>query len=236
MCPKCGSQVKREDFLGKVCKKCYEEQNPEPMGLKITAIPLCGTCGKIYGHKWLARKQIWDVIKSNIVFSQDNLYIISYNLKEVIMSGRQGVKVNIKYYYKYGGKKIVKNFSKALFLKTTTCPICGKIKGNYHEAILQIRYEGKEEPKEVWRLIEQTAKPFEDENMIVIQNKLYMKKGGYDVNITLKSMATAIVKNLRNAFRPEYKVSHRLVGFDMPASKKKYKTTYMLRFKLDEGL
>ncbi|PIU03057.1 MAG: hypothetical protein COT55_00220 [Candidatus Diapherotrites archaeon CG09_land_8_20_14_0_10_32_12] len=230
MCPKCGRQVKKEDFLGKVCKVCFEEQNPEPMTLKISSIPLCTNCGKIYGHKWLPRKQIWDVIKSNIQFSQDNLYLISYTLKDIIMSGRQGVQANIRYYYKHGGKKIVKTFSKSLFLKTTTCPICGKIKGNYHEAIIQIRYEGKEEPKGVWKLIEQTIRPYEEDNTIAIQDKGYLKTGGYDLNITLKTIANTIVKNLRNAFQPEYKISHRLVGFDMPASKKKYKTTYLLRF------
>jgi len=233
VCPKCGEAVEKKDFFGKVCRTCFENVNPEPLKIKMRSLSICKGCGKIYGRKWSQRSQLWDVLKNNLVCNFDNYFIVSNSYTEHFEKEQKFISIVIKYFYKYNGKKVIAKYEKDLPVRFINCPDCGKIRGNYYEAIIQVRYDGKTYNKRIEKAIANIIKAEESKDVIVIQSKIIQKKG-YDLYITLKPIAKSIVKSLRSSFEPEYIGTYKLVGFDMAKGKRKYRATHMLRFKSED--
>lgn len=227
ICPKCGKIVDKNNFFGTLCRECFEKDNPQPLKLKIKSLLVCKTCGRVYSQKWVPYKQLKDILKQNLVCDFDNFYVLSTTIKEEHRHDKDFVIFTVKYYYKYKGKKVVSKLSQEIPIKYITCPRCGKIKGNYYEAIIQIRYADKP-IAEVEHALKEAIRAQESKDIVVVQDKIAQKKG-YDLHITFKQLAKNIIKSMKR-FSPEQNTSYKLVGYDIRRGKRKYRVTYLLRF------
>ena len=189
-CYMCGSNDIYKDGL---CRSCYIKSLKKPER-PLKKIIMCKRCGKVYSPR---KRKFMDI-------SIDRLLTEYYNMPVKVQVSGKRVLATIM-----GEKEWTEEFQLAF----TTCPLCSRLSGGYHEAKVQIR-DGLD-------FLEKLAIEYFGAEISRIE---HLKKG-IDILFMDKSSAKAFISVLKHKY--EIKFSRKLVG--EKAGKKLYRDTYAVR-------
>lgn len=207
-CIKCG---KRSEEI--YCEECYLEERPLIKSYKKINFVKCSECGRhLYRNMWV-KDRIKDLIKESLIFdSRIEIDGLDYELNrnEIIVT------INAS----HGKQKIKQSFSLPLNLVNKMCEDCSK-KGQYFEAILQLREPREDIIRFIEREVEKQKNVFINEKQKVI--------GGIDFYLTSNKFAKKLGRKLQQNFGGELKISPRLHSKDKHTGKELYRLSVLFR-------
>lgn len=194
-CPACGKET--NVLFNGLCESCFGERNklaeiPEKIKIKV-----CSNCGKIEGARIrkFNEKEVKKIIMQNIKTNG--------KIKDIEITERNG-KVKIEVSGLMEGKIEKKEILETkIMIKKRLCETCGKVRGGYYEAVLQIRSDDKEK-------IENAL--CDMKSMICKRGtitKIEQTKNGVDIYFTPKKILKYILKSMPKT--KEIKRSYTLV-------------------------
>jgi NMD protein affecting ribosome stability and mRNA decay len=175
-CIKCGKKAE----IGNFCKKCFLERT-ELFTIDNLSVTLCDCKRYLYNDKWYPylslEKLIKEIVSKNI---KKNFKIIEEDIK--MRKIGNGYKVRIVCKGRVNNLTKTEEKTITVTIKKRLCDNCTKLRGNYYEAVLQIRNEDI-----LKKIIEMLGnKPY-------IINKV---KNGYDIKLINKRDAK-IIKQIK---------------------------------------
>ena len=198
-CIKCGKQAEME-YL---CKKCFliDKELFEINDFEMIVCTLCGD-----DSKKAIEKEFKPHFKPNGKIK---------TLKTEIKIKGGGAEMTI--FAKGSIQGITKESNKRIEIrvKKRQCENCSRISGNYHEAVIQIRGEQKEE---ILKKVNKTL----PENVL---SKFEIKKEGYDLRFTKKGEALKAT----NLLKKSYKIISSFTLAGEKNGKKLYRNVYSVR-------
>jgi len=193
-CPKCGKET--DKFFDKLCESCFKEKNRLAEIPNKIKIRICSNCGKIEGNLGkLDEKSLEKIIEDNI---KANGKI--FDMRIIKNNGKTKVEVFGLLKGKIKTKEILET---KIEIKKRLCETCGKVKGGYYEAVIQIRSEDK---KKIENALEILVNVINKKGLIT---KVEEKSNGFDLYFTPKKILNQIIKNLDEV--KEIKRSYTLV-------------------------
>lgn len=220
-CPNCGRETER--LVEGLCKECfYKRKKPAGIPDRID-VEMC-SCGKIrYKGKW-TKAGIKKIIRDKFKGNEKEMELKKTN---------NHFKADIKIKNFFGENK---DLQKEIYIKInkSTCNDCGRIRGGYYEAVIQLRGPKKRVDKSVKYIFEKVEKSKEKRSFVSDIKKVSAKKSekkgkisGIDVYLGSKSLARRISKEIGKKFNTKHKESYTLVG--MKNGKKVYRNKMLLR-------
>ncbi|MGQ4872226.1 MAG: 60S ribosomal export protein NMD3 [Candidatus Thorarchaeota archaeon] len=117
-------------------------------------------------------------------------------------------------------------------LHSGTCETCGLMSGGYHEAIVQIRADGRQVTEaEIERITELVTRRTEAEygkDMKAFVSHIQRSKYGLDFHIGSEHLSRLIADEIQSLFLAERKENYKLITQDR-GGKRKYRVTILLR-------
>jgi len=211
-CPKCGKETSR--LVEGLCNECFKKK------FKLIEVPekikiiVCKNCGKINGID-PKKQSIRDIVRKKIKIHGKIEKISIKKSKEI---GKR-THIDIEATGSIGGVQKKECKKTIVFIKEKLCDYCGKVRGGYYEAVVQLRSENNEN----------ITSAIENIDKIIKNNKGFLTKvekrnNGIDAYITPKSLVNKIIKNIPHK---EMKRSYSLVT--IKEGKDLYRTTVLLR-------
>jgi nonsense-mediated mRNA decay protein 3 len=227
-CPSCGST--KEPFIKGLCKKCFLKQN------KLLSIPEeikiehCKFCNKIrLGGRWVEQSE--EALKNFLVkkpklkeFSDVELSVSLEPLDETTIAKVKAVGI-------VDGNKISVEEETLLGSQETQCDPCMRMRSDYFEAKIQIRFDSPTEKnrKEFLEKIDKQLESLKPKDSLAAIAQVVYHKSGFDVVIGSNRATQKVVRKLAQIALGPVKKSSSLVGRDK-AGKEKRRFTYCLRF------
>ena len=201
-CVKCG----KKSEINYLCEKCYMD-GKDMLNVEDFPVDKCPKC-----ENYRTKKYSHTLIE-NIIIEKFNLETPLIELKE--MGGK--INANIKSSIFIPELKKYSDFEKKIDIriKARQCANCSMKSGNYHEAIIQVRGENKN------NIIKKLTNALKSSEV----TKIIERKEGYDIKLIKKSKAASIMKHVKNIC--DIKTSFKLVG--EKNGRKLYRDTYSLR-------
>lgn len=185
-CPKCGK--KTEKLIDSICEECFQKSNSLISIPEIIKIEICKNCGKIKDKKWKRGRSIKELIKERI---EVNGKLEELKIEEDGGKGKETIfKIKAKGLLKGKVGKEERKKTK-IKIKEKLCENCGKVKGGYYEAIIQLR-SGDE--KKIKKSMKKIIKILENNNGYL--TKMENRKNGVDMYMAPKSLADKIIRNI----------------------------------------
>ncbi|MCD6477812.1 MAG: 60S ribosomal export protein NMD3 [Candidatus Aenigmarchaeota archaeon] len=215
ICPKCGRKTNK--LYDGLCKDCFlEEKNLFSIPKRIE-VKVCKSCGRVkLGGRWKRVKSPDEIIKKHIK-SKGEIENIKIDKKQI---NDNSFLVNVLVRGKIYGLEKTEKRKTILVKKKVLCDLCGKVKGGYYEAIIQLRSNNENKIKQAYEIIGKLIK-----NRDGFITKTERTKNGIDIYITPKNLINTIVKNVPNVKKKEksYSLATRKDGRNL------YRTTILLR-------
>ena len=227
-CPSCGET--RGPFFKGLCKKCFTRQRKLIEVQEELKIEQCKFCNKIrIEGKWV---------------EQNGKALKEFVAKKVKAKGIEGAKTSVsleplgettlarvKVTGKVDGNPITIEAKTLLVALPTQCDACMRIRSEYFEATLQIRFSKEpslgEKQKLLGKISEQVEELKKKDALAVIVD-VVQRKQGFDILIASNKAAQKVVKKLASKVVGPVKKSFKLIGHDKKGKEKK-KFTYCLR-------
>lgn len=209
-CPACGKETNA--LFDKLCESCFREKNKFAEISPQIKIKICKNCGKTekYNIDKLDEMGIIKIIKNNMKIN---------GKLENIGIRKEGGKIIIKVFGFLKNKVFVEEtLETKIIIKEILCETCGKVKGGYYEAVIQLRGDKDK--------IENTLEVLE--NMIRkrgVMTKIEEKKEGVNVYFTPKKILGYLIKNLPETkeIKRSYTLATKKDGKDL------YRNTVLVR-------
>lgn len=228
-CPKCGAT--KGEFIKGFCKNCYLRDH------KIIDVPNemevehCKSCNAVrLKGKWVMQSEgaIKKFVEGKVRAKEINNPEIFVDLNP-LEDGRTEAMVTVKGLIE--SKPIIVKKSILLKPKTNLCDPCMKLISNYHEAIVQFRYDKKPDERDVGEklgLIEEMLKKQRNKDSLAgIVNSTVLQKG-FDVCIGSKRAGKLVAEYFANKYGTKITYSSKLTGVDK-MGKEKYRYTFCVR-------
>ncbi|RDE16510.1 MAG: hypothetical protein C4K47_01260 [Candidatus Thorarchaeota archaeon] len=117
-------------------------------------------------------------------------------------------------------------------LSYSTCDTCGMISGGYHEAILQIRADGRDvteaEEQEMLDIVTRIAAKEYGRDSKAYATERDKTRKGFDLELGSEHMCRLVADEIQSAYLAERKENYKLVGQEK-GGKRKYRVTILLR-------
>lgn len=228
-CPRCGKSSKNL-FKG-FCKDCFLELNEIISSPKEIVAETCKRCirvkfkGKMFSQsKELLEELIESMIKIKQLHKHKLAFVFSSNDDET-----SNVKISVIGLL----DGISFETSKELLLKPHyfTCDDCMKLSSNYHEAIIQLRFEKNFSETKQSQLLKDINKTLD-----IVKEKDHLSgivkqgnvPGGMDFYIGSKRAAKIVSEKIARQFHSKVQPSYTLVGLNKKG-KRYYRTTFLVR-------
>ncbi|MCK4634425.1 MAG: hypothetical protein KAT37_00970 [Candidatus Aenigmarchaeota archaeon] len=194
-CPACGKET--DVLFNGLCESCFGKKNklaeiPEKIKIKV-----CSDCGKIEGARIrkFDEKEVEKIIMKNIKTNG--------KIKDIKITERNDI-VKIEVSGLMEGKIEKKEILETkIMIKKRLCEVCGKVRGGYYEAVLQIRSGDKKKIENSLNILK---------NIISkkgVITKIEQNKNGVDIYFTPKKILKYVLKSLPKT--KEIKRSYTLV-------------------------
>jgi len=230
-CVECGKEC--SIYKEGVCIDCYLKTHRFTEGPEFIDLIKCAHCGAF------KIKNTWtDELLSNVINRLvKNNFKINNQLKKITINSeceeaKGGYVCNIYISGTISDKEITEKHKLNIRIDKIACDVCSKRFGGYHEAIIQIRAEGKKltkkEERNITLFIENFVESMQNKgNRALFITDMGLVKGGIDFYISDKSAAFSIVKKIQERYGGIIKQSSKNIG--MKDSKQIYRMTYLLR-------
>ncbi|MFH1586680.1 MAG: NMD3-related protein [Candidatus Diapherotrites archaeon] len=229
-CPKCGSE--KGPFVKGFCTECFLKDNDLVKIDTEMEVERCVKCAKINLkgvwkedsaeniEQWLAGKvklkEITDE-KITVILDPEEGYT---NAKVIISGELRGEAIRLE-------KEIKLKF------KDTQCLNCSKLSGDYYEAIIQMRFDGKMAEGKAGEFESMLAKILGErsktDGLATVVNVTHLKTGA-DFLIGSKKAAKNAAEKIAKKFNTKVISSYTLIGVDK-TGKEKIRHTHCVRVK-----
>lgn len=226
-CVECGKEGKTYDSL---CADCFDKKH------KLVRIPdnvditLCAHCGAHQrGANW-AHVEKMEAIRHAIetaveVDAAAQLDVLDVSLQE---EDERNLMADLLFIFKVDDAEMRREGRTRIRLKRGVCDNCSRQKGQYFEAVLQVRPPEGEAEVLVEKAAEMVRGEIERMGPEVFISKEESLHGGVDFYLSSKGAAKTISKLLRSAFGGDITTSSTLAG--RRDGKDFYRMTYLFRF------
>ena len=227
-CVRCGKEV--DELIDGLCLECYSKKGGFSSIEGRLYLDICSTCGSVrYKGRWL-KEDVESAMKRLIIDNISTQGKVSWQKVDVSFKrkGRTLYNALIKLDGRVGDNKVEEELTTEILINKVTCPTCSRKAGRYYEAIIQLRTDGRDfergELERMEKFIEDRVRSANKEVFVSEKRKV---KGGADIYISDKRFAHSLVRDLKEMFGGETKVSPRLFG--VKDGVKVYRVTYLLR-------
>lgn len=226
ICPNCGKETKKIDFIENVCKSCYY-QDKKLFNIKMKDVFVCKSCGRLktdfFWHPFsedTLEKLILDKIKSDYDLKV-NKFDITYFKKKMQID----LEFNI-------GKERFED-SVVITPKYQYCSDCYKKISDYFQTTVQVRgfdfdFNTEKEFKKFLKIAEKEE--LKKGNFGSYLQKSEKVNNGKDYLFGSKNVGQSFIKEIKNKYDIEVKQSFKLVGM-LPGGKEKIRNTFLVRKK-----
>jgi len=240
-CAKCGSESGA--YIRGLCAECYwkEVDMEMPSDLTVTMCPECRSY--LQGKRWVERDEIADNDSKAIAASETELLRRNKLPEGVTLEGASGevldrdgnglpkaMMLNLRLKESATGSEHMT--SVLVSIDYATCGACIRYARKEHEAVVQIRAEGRdldaEDQHHVERAIEDICKRGADKRRGGIV-EVKEKEGGYDMKFATLTTARIFAKRLHEDYGATVQESPKLVGVDRRTGGRVYKNTISIK-------
>ncbi|UCH72290.1 MAG: hypothetical protein JSW62_01715 [Thermoplasmatales archaeon] len=230
-CVECGKE--KPIYKEGACIKCYLQTHSFSKGPKNIDLPLCAHCNSYkYKNTWtsdLFGDILRRVVKNNFHINKE-LRKIDINTECKGREDEKHCKITISGFL--DDIEINEEHDLIVNLKRTTCDVCSKQFGGYHEAIFQIRANNRKLKKEELDNIKLTVENLVENLRARGNRSLFITDVGekndiLDFYLSDKRSAIVIAKKTQEQYGGTIKQSSKNIG--MKDSRQIYRMTYLLR-------
>lgn len=213
-CPKCGKETSR--LVGRLCRDCFlETKKPAELQPEIT-FEKCRHCGKIrVKGKWFEGSS--ELLEALVLKALKNKMFDSFASRIDFFEKPEGLKAVVEVKGIVQGVKISQVLETFLKPKIVLCDACMRLKSDYFEATIQVRYSSRLSEKEVRERVNEASVFLEKlkalDSLAQIA-KVKELRNGFDLLIGSKRAAKQLAKVLAGKSREKVKVSSTLAGVD----------------------
>ncbi len=197
-CPKCGKEI--DKLIEGLCKSCFREKKLAELPERIRIV-VCKNCGKIQGPGAadFNRKNMEKILKDNL---KVNGVLKSIKIKDMKGSKKIKIKADVSGLLE-GVVEKTEDLETVVELRDKLCETCGKVRGGYYEAVIQIRSGDENKTARGLEILEKSI------SKRGVVTKIEKTKGGYDIYFTPKKISNHVLKELTGI--EEVKKSYTLV-------------------------
>lgn len=209
-CPACGRETKK--LFGNKCEMCMKKQSFAHVPEKIK-ISVCSSCGRVCGsdQKRIDSKLLEKIVAGKLKVN-GTIREVSVKMEgdtaEILVTGLLNGKIKVK-----------EKLETRLQIRKRLCENCGKVRGGYYEAVIQLRTQDKNKLENALAITESLV------NKRGKVTKIEHRKEGVDLYFTPKKAMGNIVKNIPG--KKEVKKSYTLVT--KKDGKDLYRNTVLVR-------
>ena len=212
-CIRCGKRAS----IGNFCDQCFLETK-ELFDIDNIKIMICPDCGSYYDKGWKPGKDIEEIIQdcvNNNIKTKNKITKTKLSLKH--FGNKYRVTIRCTGLIRPCKKSKAEEKSILITIKKHKCDRCVKVRGGYHEAVLQIRGENKD------KILNKVKRMLPKEEIVV--TSMDELKNGYDIKFIKKNFAKAAAKQLKKGFK--VKESYKLIA--TKKGKRLYRNYYSVR-------
>lgn len=230
ICPACGKESNRSEFVSNICKYCYYKNNPI-LTLNTKDILLCKGCARIKsGPMWeqFSEDSFVERIMPHIKTTVDNCEIKS--IEPVFFKNKIRIDVDVN----VAKGDIQKQINILLSPKYQYCSDCSKKTSGFFQSIVQLRgFENTVAVKNQFlsMLKKATKDEIKEGNFLAYLEKIDEVSTGIDFYLGSKNLALAFIREIKEHYAVEQKFSTKLIG--LVNNKKKVRNTFLVRKKSD---
>lgn len=222
-CIECG---KEEKLYNNLCESCFRRKTKLakiPKKIKISKCPHCLAIK--YQKNWISEDSVEDNLKDFVKFNKE-----AKETKIIIDKKNSDEKeIKLMIYGKINGLDFFEKHSTEFIIKSNSCDICNKKFGNYYEAIIQFRANGRDltkiEVRKAREIVYNNISILKDREAFISKERKV--RGGIDFYISTTSTANILVNYLLKEFGGKHSKSPKLVG--RKDGREVYRITYLVR-------
>ncbi len=227
-CPNCGST--KGPFFKSLCKECFLKKKQMLQLLEEIKIEHCKFCGKIrVGGKWVEQTEtvLKDFLKKKVKTKDLSDVKLAISLEPM----GENTLALVKATGNIDGNRTSVETKTLLVSLETQCDPCMRLRSEYFEATLQLRFfrPKQKQMQELLSEIEAITDSLKKKNSLASVVGVEMTKNGIDVMIGSAKAAQQIVRKLSKKTTVPTIKSFKLSGIDKHGRPNK-KFTYSLRF------
>ena len=232
-----------DSVLDGLCAACYAKDHPLASVPPLLNLESCKKCGAIRvpgGWKRiptdigtaeeLEQYQIWDLLRRELktISNEVEMSLQEENRLDRVLHMR----VMVEGRSHPSLPKHREEYPIEIRHSYSTCDTCGRMSGGYHEAILQVRADGRElsaaEEKDLTDLMtEMTIAQYEADAKAFVTS-VTTDRHGMDFYVGSEHLARAVATEIEARYLAERKENYKLVGQDK-GGKNKYRVTILVR-------
>lgn len=230
-CVECGKDG--PIYKNGVCIDCYLKTNSFSKGPSIIDIVVCPHCGSFkFKNTWtsdLLGDVLRRVVKENFQISRE---LSKIDINPVCKESKEGADCKIYVSGSVENNEITEEHDLQIRFKKTSCEVCSRRFGGYHEAIIQVRVEErkltKKEEKNIILLVENQVEYLQSKgNRGLFITDIGEEHGGLDFYISDKGAAFVITKKIQEEYSGQIKQSSKNIG--IKDSRQVHRMTYLIR-------
>ncbi|MBN1677212.1 MAG: hypothetical protein JW880_01600 [Candidatus Thermoplasmatota archaeon] len=215
-CVECGREGA---LIGSLCVECYSKRHPVASLPDHVDLTLCAHCSSMQtAHGWedigSVREAAEAAIEASMMLEKGaSISDISVRLVE---SDERNIHASVSVVATMDGRTFERELRTMVRLKRGSCTECSKQQGNYYEAILQVRGQGRELPREVERemrdMVTSRVAAMRKSSREVFLSRIESVKGGLDFYFSTIGAARTVARELQDRLCAEFKESSSLWG------------------------
>ena len=245
-CYQCGEEA----VLEGLCAKCYQKEHPLVEIRSPLSLVVCKRCGAVRtSTSWMKIKSLspdTDEIADRqieILLGQEanilGLEVEASFIEERKLDRVSHIRLEVRGQSHSSLPEHDESYPIEIRFEYTTCESCAMMSGGYHEAILQIRADGRslterEETAIHDLVIDLTVAEYGSDSMAFV-TEVSKNKYGLDFKVGSEHLCRRIADQLESDFLAQRKENYKLIGQDR-GGKRKYRVTILIRLqRFSEG-
>lgn len=238
-CYLCGE----DSVLDGLCGRCYAKEHPLAGVPPMVSMETCKRCGAIRvpggwkriptslsGEEEVLEYQLWDLLSREVKTTSKD---VELSLEELNRLDRVlHMRLHIEGSSHPSLPRHHEDYDIEIRQSYSTCDTCGMASGGYHEAILQVRADGRgltegEESEIAAIVTDMTVSQYESDSKAFVTSTS-TDQYGMDFYVGSEHLARSLAAELESQYLAERKENFKLVGQDK-GGKEKYRVTILVR-------
>jgi NMD protein affecting ribosome stability and mRNA decay len=224
-CPRCGTT--KAPFFKGLCKKCFFEKNSLFDLPQIIDLEKCKACGRIRVSGKLLPQE--NTVLEKIIAKKTRLFDLQKpEFSFRFFPGLESVRVKVKVQGMIDSTAIEQEKETMIKFNSTKCDSCMKSVSNYHEAIIQLRFEKKDLGEKLLGKLDKALAEFSEKDPLATIIRIQRIGKGFDVLIGSNKSAVKTARQIAKAHNAKLLVSFKQIKGGIKEKPKK-RFTYCIR-------